>query len=146
MLLTTFSQRCVAPPDQRPIPRWVSKSGTFKKILKDAVDKAQLHKLGLLARHRCYKKLIRRSASIARNMLVNEASLTQARDTMLATLARVVVGNNVDLAKQLIAVSKLAQVHVGVKDDAVFLHDPTQFALEVDKSRNSSLKEQIDAE
>eukprot|EP00973_Karenia_brevis_P012430 1688227-Karenia_brevis.AAC.1 len=65
---------------------------------------------------------------------------------MLATLARVVVGNDVDLAKQLIAVSKLAQVHVGVRDGAVFLHNPTQFAVEVDNSRNFSLKEQIDAE
>eukprot|EP00973_Karenia_brevis_P059092 8227969-Karenia_brevis.AAC.1 len=99
--------------------------------------------MGVLERLRCYKGLLRSTAARARDLLIQSGDLVQARDAKFATLSRVVVQNNVQLAQLLLSHSPEAKVHIGIQNDRVFLHDPVQFGREVDRLRSSVLQNQI---
>eukprot|EP00973_Karenia_brevis_P019302 2646404-Karenia_brevis.AAC.1 len=93
-----------------------------------------------------YKQLIRDTAEKVRNLLLQQASHLQARDSLFATLARTVVRNDEKLALKLISVSRIAATHIGVKNHVVFLHNRLDFDQEVQKCRRKAISQQISIE
>lgn len=133
-------------PSARPIPNFICKTDRWRELHDVFCDAAELDKLPDTNRYHMHKEIILHVSRVVRAELLADAEhVPRATELRLASLARLVLLNDLQTAHALLGRCSLAKSHLYIADGKVAFLDPKAFDLAYSTAKQRNLSDDIAA-
>ena len=144
-LLLSISSVASQPSRHQSIPSWVTRSSLFKQSMQRVIaSRPELSSLPATVSISIHKDLIKDTAKLVRNVLLEDTSNKDAKCTILHSISRAVFYQNHSLASHLIDTHSLAATHLLMNSSYIKLRTPHIFAELVRDTQFSSQSAQLE--